>query len=174
MWDPANVSPFVAYLATADCPITGETFLVQGGVVQRVQPWTLAEKIDKGDRWTVAELAQRAGDLPSRLPLVEGAHGHPEYPDVRGVSGCASSGVGNPRRAVVPGRKVGGSHVASRARRNEQARPVPARERVRPCLRAVHGPLAPTTCSVRRRRSALLDLGGVRERGPRRPRPVTP
>lgn len=63
VWDPANVSPFVAYLATEDCPITGEAFLVQGGVVQRFQPWTLSEKIDKGDRWTVAELAQESGHL---------------------------------------------------------------------------------------------------------------
>ena len=36
-WDPANISPLVAYLATADCPFTGETFFVQGGVVKRVQ-----------------------------------------------------------------------------------------------------------------------------------------
>jgi NAD(P)-dependent dehydrogenase (short-subunit alcohol dehydrogenase family) len=63
VWDPANVSPFVAYLATQDCPITGETFLVQGGVVQRVKSWSTAEKIDKGDRWTVDELAARAGEL---------------------------------------------------------------------------------------------------------------
>jgi NAD(P)-dependent dehydrogenase (short-subunit alcohol dehydrogenase family) len=63
IWDPANVSPFVAYLATADCPITNETFIVQGGVVQRVKSWSTAEKIDKGDRWTVAELADRAKEL---------------------------------------------------------------------------------------------------------------
>ena len=63
IWDPANVSPFVAYLATADCPVSGETFLVQGGVVQRVKSWSTAEKLDKGDRWTVAELAARAGEL---------------------------------------------------------------------------------------------------------------
>jgi NAD(P)-dependent dehydrogenase (short-subunit alcohol dehydrogenase family) len=63
VWDPANVSPFVAYLASADCPFTGETFLVQGGTVQRVQSWTSAEKIDKGDRWTVAELAAEASKL---------------------------------------------------------------------------------------------------------------
>jgi NAD(P)-dependent dehydrogenase (short-subunit alcohol dehydrogenase family) len=63
VWDPANVSPFVAYLATEDCPFTGEAFLVQGGVVQRFQPWTLSEKIDKGDRWTVAELEKEAGKL---------------------------------------------------------------------------------------------------------------
>ena len=60
VWDPANVSPFVAYLATADCPFTGETFLVQGGTVQRVQSWTTAEKIEKDDRWTVDELAAEA------------------------------------------------------------------------------------------------------------------
>jgi NAD(P)-dependent dehydrogenase (short-subunit alcohol dehydrogenase family) len=63
VWDPANVSPFVAYLATVDCPFSGETFLVQGGVVQRVKSWSTAEKIDKGDRWTVAELAARAPEL---------------------------------------------------------------------------------------------------------------
>jgi NAD(P)-dependent dehydrogenase (short-subunit alcohol dehydrogenase family) len=63
VWDPANVSPFVAYLATVDCPISGEAFLVQGGVVQRFQPWTLSEKIDKGDRWTVEELEKEASKL---------------------------------------------------------------------------------------------------------------
>jgi NAD(P)-dependent dehydrogenase (short-subunit alcohol dehydrogenase family) len=63
VWDPANVSPFVGYLATADCPFTGNAFLVQGGVVQRFHPWTLAEKIDKRDRWTVEELANEAPKL---------------------------------------------------------------------------------------------------------------
>ena len=63
VWDPANVSPFVAYLGTEDCPFTGEAFLVQGGVVPRFQPWTLSEKIDKGDRWTVDELEKEAGKL---------------------------------------------------------------------------------------------------------------
>src|ERR671918_2381080 len=63
VWDPANVSPFVAYLATVDCPFSGEAFLVQGGVVQRFQPWTLSEKMDKGDRWTVEELEKEASKL---------------------------------------------------------------------------------------------------------------
>jgi NAD(P)-dependent dehydrogenase (short-subunit alcohol dehydrogenase family) len=62
-WAPANVSPFVAYLATESCEINGEAFLVQGGVVQRFAPWTLSEKIDKGDRWTVSELAGEAAKL---------------------------------------------------------------------------------------------------------------
>ena len=63
VWDPANVSPFVAYLATADCPFTGETFLVQGGKVQRVQSWSAAEVIEKDDRWSVEELAAAAPKL---------------------------------------------------------------------------------------------------------------
>jgi len=63
VWDPANVSPFVAYLATETCPISGEVFLVQGGVVQRFQPWTLAQKIEKPGRWTVPELAEAASQL---------------------------------------------------------------------------------------------------------------
>jgi hypothetical protein len=63
VWDPANVSPFVAYLATADCPITGECFMVQGGRVQRAASWARAEKIDRDDRWTVKELAAEASKL---------------------------------------------------------------------------------------------------------------
>ena len=38
VWDPANISPLVAYLATEDCPLTGKTFFVQGGKVQLFQP----------------------------------------------------------------------------------------------------------------------------------------
>jgi NAD(P)-dependent dehydrogenase (short-subunit alcohol dehydrogenase family) len=56
-WDPANVSPLVAYLATESCPATGRVFFVQGGQVRLFQPWTMTESIDKDDRWTVAELA---------------------------------------------------------------------------------------------------------------------
>lgn len=62
-WDPANVSPLVAYLATESCPLTGRTFFVQGGKVQYFQPWTLTKEIDKPARWTVAELAEQVPPL---------------------------------------------------------------------------------------------------------------
>lgn len=61
-WDPANVSPVVAALSTADCPVTGQVFFVQGGEVRRFQPWTMAETLRKDGRWDVAELAAK---LPS-------------------------------------------------------------------------------------------------------------
>ena len=58
LWDPANVSPLVAYLSSEACAFSGETFLVQGGQVTRVQSWTNAEEIKQNDRWTVAGLTE--------------------------------------------------------------------------------------------------------------------
>jgi NAD(P)-dependent dehydrogenase (short-subunit alcohol dehydrogenase family) len=56
VWDPANISPLVAYLATADCPFNGRTFFVQGGAVKLFTPWKMGEGIEKDERWTVADL----------------------------------------------------------------------------------------------------------------------
>lgn len=56
-WDPANVSPLVAYLSTASCPFNGETFFAQGGVVKRVEAWAMAETVEQTERWTVDTLA---------------------------------------------------------------------------------------------------------------------
>jgi NAD(P)-dependent dehydrogenase (short-subunit alcohol dehydrogenase family) len=58
VWDPANVSPLVAYLATADCPFTGKTFFVQGGQVRLMEPWRLAEGVERDDRWPLDELGK--------------------------------------------------------------------------------------------------------------------
>jgi NAD(P)-dependent dehydrogenase (short-subunit alcohol dehydrogenase family) len=63
IWDPANISPLVAYLATEGCPATGRVFFVQGGKIQNFQNWTMTEKIDKPGRWTVAELETEMKNL---------------------------------------------------------------------------------------------------------------
>jgi hypothetical protein len=68
--DPANVSPFVAYLATADCPIKGRIFFVAGGGIHLFQPFAIIDGIAKEGRWTVAELATEAArlaDVPFNL-----------------------------------------------------------------------------------------------------------
>ncbi len=63
-WDPANISPMIAYLGTTDCPFTGETFFVQGDVVARYQPFVLAETISNhGLRWTVERLVEEGPKL---------------------------------------------------------------------------------------------------------------
>ncbi len=59
VWDPANVSPLVAYLSAADCPFTGETFYIQGGTVRRLEPWTLiGDSIENPSRWELDDLAE--------------------------------------------------------------------------------------------------------------------
>ena len=58
--DPANVSPFVAYLATADCPIQGRVFFVAGGSIHLFQPFAIIDSITKDGKWTVEELATQA------------------------------------------------------------------------------------------------------------------
>jgi NAD(P)-dependent dehydrogenase (short-subunit alcohol dehydrogenase family) len=67
--DPANVSPFVAYLGTEDCPLTGRAFLVYGGSVQLFQPWTIVDGIEKDDRWTIEELAEQATKFDVKFDL---------------------------------------------------------------------------------------------------------
>jgi NAD(P)-dependent dehydrogenase (short-subunit alcohol dehydrogenase family) len=62
-WHPANVSPVVAWLAAADCPVTGRVFLVHGGKVQLFRPWSLEGAVDKDGRWSPAELAGAVGGL---------------------------------------------------------------------------------------------------------------
>ena len=62
-WDPANISPLVAYLAAADCAFTGETFLVQGGNVTIIESWSRGEGVDRDSTWTVSELADALAPL---------------------------------------------------------------------------------------------------------------
>jgi hypothetical protein len=57
VWHPANVSPLAAYLSTADCAFTGETFFVQGGNVTRVKSWEYGDGVYQKGRWSVSELA---------------------------------------------------------------------------------------------------------------------
>ncbi|HMD46047.1 MAG TPA: SDR family oxidoreductase [Acidimicrobiales bacterium] len=68
--DPANVSPFVAYLSTEGCPIHGRIFLVMGGVVSLFQPFAIVDTITKDGRWELPELAEQAAhfaDVPFTL-----------------------------------------------------------------------------------------------------------
>jgi NAD(P)-dependent dehydrogenase (short-subunit alcohol dehydrogenase family) len=58
--DPANISPFVAYLATEDCPIAGRVFWVRGGEVALFQPFAIVDTIRTDGRWTIDGLAKEA------------------------------------------------------------------------------------------------------------------
>jgi len=73
-WDPANIAPVVAWLASdAAADITGQVVVVNGDKVHLMHGWHRVGRIDNcGRRWTVADLEARRGDLfaehGSRLP----------------------------------------------------------------------------------------------------------
>jgi NAD(P)-dependent dehydrogenase (short-subunit alcohol dehydrogenase family) len=68
-WNPANVSPFVVYLASPLSGLTGEVFLVGGSRVQRVKPWEKDPewKLLTDGRWSLDTLDKAVADagLPS-------------------------------------------------------------------------------------------------------------
>jgi NAD(P)-dependent dehydrogenase (short-subunit alcohol dehydrogenase family) len=63
VWDPANVAPIAAYLATASAPETGKVFFVQGGVVRLFEGWTMSSTIERPGRWSVEELVEEMPKL---------------------------------------------------------------------------------------------------------------
>jgi NAD(P)-dependent dehydrogenase (short-subunit alcohol dehydrogenase family) len=63
-WDPDNIAPVVAWLAgDAAAHITGQVFFVFAGRVDVLQGWSSAGTLERDERWTVAELEERAGEL---------------------------------------------------------------------------------------------------------------
>lgn len=60
-YHPSHVSPLVAYLATADCAITGKVFAVQGGLIQELDGWRSGTAYEHEGPWTVADVQARLG-----------------------------------------------------------------------------------------------------------------
>ncbi len=72
--DPANVSPLVAWLASADSrDVTGRMFEVEGGKIGVADGWQHGPTVDKGARWDPADIgpAVRAliVDAPAPAPV---------------------------------------------------------------------------------------------------------
>lgn len=62
-WDPANISPLVAWLSTEECHVSGRVFLVRGGQIGVFTPWTIAGEITQPQRWTLSQLDASMGAL---------------------------------------------------------------------------------------------------------------
>jgi NAD(P)-dependent dehydrogenase (short-subunit alcohol dehydrogenase family) len=61
-FSPANISPLVAYLSTANCPITGKVYDVQGGAISELGGWHAVRTTETEKPWTIAEIEQRLAD----------------------------------------------------------------------------------------------------------------
>ena len=66
-WDPANISPLVAYLSSEKCNFTGETFFVRAGEVTRIRSWERAESVEQNDRWDVAKLTDAMNKMAAEV-----------------------------------------------------------------------------------------------------------
>jgi hypothetical protein len=69
-YDPENVAPTVAWLASDDAAdVTGRVFIVGGGDVYLVQHFSPTNHIAKDGRWTVEELQDNKKKLLDGEPL---------------------------------------------------------------------------------------------------------
>ncbi len=63
-WDPANIAPVVAWLASdAAAGISGQVFVVFANRLHLMTGWSLASTVETEGAWTVDALTQRAGEL---------------------------------------------------------------------------------------------------------------
>jgi NAD(P)-dependent dehydrogenase (short-subunit alcohol dehydrogenase family) len=82
VFDPANISPLVAFLGTADCPYTGGVWGVWGGDIGVYEGWRVTGQVSKQGRWEVEELALE-------IPLMLGGRvGSPELLLSEGQTGA--------------------------------------------------------------------------------------
>ena len=71
--DPANISPLVAWLGSADSKdVTGQVFEVAGGEIIIGDGWRRGPKVDKGERWNPADVGPAVrGLLAEATPAIK-------------------------------------------------------------------------------------------------------
>ena len=76
--DPANVSPLVVWLASADSTaVTGRVFEVSGGSIEVCSGWNSGPSVDVGRRFDPAEVGAVVADLLERAPTAKKVYGTP-------------------------------------------------------------------------------------------------
>ena len=73
--DPANVSPFVVWLGSGDCDVTGRAFEMAGGDICVMAGWHRGPSVDEGWRLEPAEVGPLLRHLIADAPEPEAVHG---------------------------------------------------------------------------------------------------
>ena len=73
--DPANVSPVVAWLASADCAISGRVLEIEGGRLCLEEGWRHGPQRDLDRRWSAEEVGDAIRDLVAEAPAPEPVYG---------------------------------------------------------------------------------------------------
>ena len=69
VFDPENISPLVAVLASETCRFNGQVFSVYGGSVGIYAGWSIAEEVETDTRWTPDALAAALEKLPASVEV---------------------------------------------------------------------------------------------------------
>lgn len=82
-WDPANLSPLIAWLCMRDCPATGQVYWLMGNRLARYLEWSKADFVEIDGRFEIDRIAEIAGGwetgiVDSRSLLVEQVTDVPE------------------------------------------------------------------------------------------------
>jgi len=63
-WNPDNIGPVVAWLASDDAgDVTGQVFVVFAGRLHLMEGWTMVSEIEQNERWSVEAIAARKSEL---------------------------------------------------------------------------------------------------------------
>jgi NAD(P)-dependent dehydrogenase (short-subunit alcohol dehydrogenase family) len=73
--DPANISPLVVWLGSADCSVSGRVFECAGGLISLADGWQVGAEFDKGAKWEPAEIGAVIDDLVKAAPAPFPVHG---------------------------------------------------------------------------------------------------
>lgn len=73
--DPANVSPVVVWLGSAECTISGRMFETAGGQLSVADGWQHGAVFDKGARYEPAEIGSLVDDLLGAAPTPAPVYG---------------------------------------------------------------------------------------------------
>jgi NAD(P)-dependent dehydrogenase (short-subunit alcohol dehydrogenase family) len=62
-FDPANIAPLVAWLASEKCPLTGKVLTVQGGAITLLDGWHTIGTVETDGPWEIARLGDQLAGL---------------------------------------------------------------------------------------------------------------
>ena len=73
--DPANVSPLVVWLGSAQCNVSGRVFEIAGGQISVVDGWQHGRVFDKGEQFQPDEIGAIVADLVRESPAPTPVYG---------------------------------------------------------------------------------------------------
>jgi NAD(P)-dependent dehydrogenase (short-subunit alcohol dehydrogenase family) len=74
--DPANISPIVVWLGSAESSgVTGKCFEVEGGKLSIADGWRTGPAADKGGKWEPSELGKTVAELIRKAVPAQGVYG---------------------------------------------------------------------------------------------------